>query len=322
MVKGLKTGRQSNFKLPWLTQTEATEEEDDMAAGVTSTRLATIAAAFLTVLGAVAARADTILFVGNSFTFAAYSPAWHYRPGSVTDLNNEGIGGVPALFKLFIQEAGLAYDVSLETSPGKDLQWHIDHKTPVIDRAWDHVVLQSYSTLDAKMPGDPTGLIRSTGVLASMFHARNAKVDIRLDSTWSRADLTYQPAGYWYGKPITAMALDMRAGYDKAAAASPYVRGVLPVGQAFSRAIATGFATPDPYKGEGPGQVDLWAFDNYHASTFGYYLEALVEFGAITGKDPLSLGPKETAAQELGLSPAQATTLQQIAHDQLAAEKR
>jgi hypothetical protein len=277
-------------------------------------------AAFAAVCLAQTARADTILFVGNSFTFAAYSPVWHYRPASVTDLNKEGIGGVPALFKLFTQEAGLTYDVSLETSPGKDLQWHIDNRATIIDRAWDHVVLQSYSTLDAKTPGDPAGLVRTAAILARMFHDRNPKVDIRLDSTWSRADLTYQPTGHWYGQPITAMALDLRAGYDKAAAASPYIRGVLPVGQAFNRAIESGFATPNPYKGEGPGQVDLWAFDNYHASAFGYYLEALVEFGAITGKDPLSLGPRETAAQELGMSPAQATTLQQIAHDQLAAE--
>ena len=288
----------------------------------TLTRLARAAAlTFILSLGAAAARADTILFVGNSFTYGALSPVWHYRAGSVTDLNNEGVGGVPALFKLFTQEAGLAYDVSLETSPGKDLQWHIDNKTPLLDRAWDHVVLQSYSTLDAKTPGDPAGLVRTAAILSKMFHDKNPKVDIRLDSTWSRADLTYQPAGHWYGKPITAMAMDMRAGYDKAWAGSPYIKGVMPVGQAFNRAIETGLATPNPYKSVAPGQIDLWAVDNYHASAFGYYLEALVEFGAITGKDPLSLGSGETAAKELGFSAAQATALQQIAHDQLAAEK-
>jgi len=271
-------------------------------------------------LSAGAAHADTILFVGNSFTFGALSPVWHYRAGSVTDLNNEGVGGVPALFKLFTTEAGLTYEVSLETSPGKDLQWHIDNRTPLLNRAWDHVVLQSYSTLDAKAPGDPANLVRTAAIMARMFHDKNPKVDIRLDSTWSRADLTWQPAGHWYGKPIDAMEKDLRAGYDKAAAGSPYIRGVMPVGQAFNRAIETGLATPNPYKGVGPGQIDLWAFDNYHASAFGYYLEALVEFGAITGKDPLSLGPRETAAMELGISPAQATALQQVAHDQLKSE--
>jgi hypothetical protein len=284
-------------------------------------RVAAFAAIWAMVLSA-GAGADTVLFVGNSFTFGYLTPVWHYRRDSVTDLNHEGVGGMPALFKLFTQEAGLEWQVSLETSPGKDLQWHIDQKRQVIDQPFDHVVLQSFSTLDAAHPGDPTSLIRSTGTLVSLFQARNPKVDIWLDSTWSRADLTYQPAGHWYGKPIDAMEKEVRAGYDKAAAATPGVHGVLPVGQAFNRAIETGFATPNPYKGTGPGQIDLWASDNYHASAYGYYLEALVAFAAMTGKDPRSLGQSETAAADLGISPAQATRLQQIAHDELAAQKR
>ncbi len=268
-------------------------------------------------LSAAVAHADSILFVGNSFTYGALSPVWHYRANSVTDLNHDGVGGVPALFRVFTEEAGLTYEVSLETSGGKDLQWHIDHKMRLLDRAWDHVVLQSHSLLDEKSPGDPASLVVATAVLAATFHRQNPRVDIRLDSTWSRPDQTYQPAGHWYGQPITAMAMEVRAGYDKAAAGSPYVRGVLPVGQAFNRAIKVGFSTANPYQGAPVGQIDLWATDNHHASTYGYYLEALVEFGAITGKDPLSLGPTETAAQDLGIAPAQATTLQQIAHDQL-----
>jgi hypothetical protein len=281
---------------------------------------------FLATLGLIPAAAagssaiaDSILFVGNSFTYAAYSPVWKYRADTVRDLNGEGVGGVPALFKVFTREVGLDYAVSLETSGGKDLQWHIDQKTPVIDKAWDHVILQSYSTLDAKAPGDSANLVRSAPALARMFHARNPKVDIRLMATWSRADLTWRPGGRWYGQPIQAMARDVRAGYDRAAAASPLIHGVIGVGGAWNRAFATGFADPDPYDGIAAGQVDLWAFDNYHASTFGYYLEALMVFGAVTGRDPLSLGPKETAAAELGVSPAQAVAMQQIAHDELAA---
>jgi hypothetical protein len=280
--------------------------------------------AFVAVAGALlpdGASADAVLFVGNSFTFGYLSPVWHYRKESVTDLNNEGVGGMPALFKLFTQEAGLEWQVSLETSPGKDLQWHIDHKAPLIDEPFDDVVLQSFSTLDAAHPGDPTGLIKSTDTLVALFQTRNPKVEIWLDATWSRADLTYLPTGHWYGKPIDAMEQEVRAGYDKAAASTPGVHGVLPVGQAFNRAIESGFATPNPYKGTGPGQIDLWAWDGYHASTYGYYLEALIAFGAITGRNPTSLGQNETAAAELGISPAQATRLQQLAHDELAAQK-
>jgi hypothetical protein len=260
-----------------------------------------------------------VLFIGNSFTFGAFSPVMTWRAASVHDLNGEGIGGVPALFQRFADEAGLAYEVSLETSPGKDLQWHIDNRTPRIDRAWDHVLLQSYSTLDARAPGDPAGLVRSATALAATLHARNPRVDIVLVSTWSRADLTYQPGGHWFGRPISAMAADIRAGYDLALRASPHIRAVAPVGQAWTLAIESGLALANPYAPAPEGQINLWAVDNYHASTAGYYLEALVVFGKVSGRDPLALGPDEAAARELGLSPAQAVGLQRAAHDALAA---
>jgi hypothetical protein len=271
-------------------------------------------------LGASSGAAETILFVGNSFTFGARSAVFRYHAQDVTDLNGGGYGGVPALFKEFTREAGLDWQVSEETVGGMDLQFHLDNKRALIDRAWDHVVLQSFSTLDNAHPGDPTSLVRSTPVIAKLFHDRNPKVDIRLMATWSRADQTYLTTGHWYGKPIGAMARDVRAAYDQAAGASSFVAGVLPVGEAWNRAFDVGFADSDPYDGVQFGQVDLWAWDNYHASAYGYYLEALVVFGALTGRDPRSLGPAETAAADLGISPAQASTMEQVAHDELAAQ--
>ena len=265
---------------------------------------------------------QTVLFVGNSFTFGAYSPVWRYRAATVTDLNGGGVGGVPALFKLFAEEAGLDYAVSLETAPGIGLEYHWDKRLPLIDKAWDHVLLQSLSTLDGAHPGDPTLLIDYAGRLADRLHARNPNADIRLTSTWSRPDQTYPSKGAWAGKSIFAMSDDVLAGYRKAKAASPFIASVIPVGSAFSRAIRAGVADPDPYDGTAFGQVDLWAYDHYHASAFGYYLEALMIFGSVTGRDPLSLGPTETAAAELGFSRAQTTALQQIAHDELADARR
>ena len=58
---------------------------------------------------------QTILFIGNSFTFGSGSAVRYWRASSVTDLNNEGVGGVPALFDSFADQAGLDYDVHLET---------------------------------------------------------------------------------------------------------------------------------------------------------------------------------------------------------------
>lgn len=266
------------------------------------------------------ASAASILFVGNSFTFAADTPVMKYKAHTVTDLNGNGTGGVPALFKAFTVQAGLDYEVFLETHPGAGIDWHLENAAEKIgQRGWDTVVLQSYSTLDARQPGNPAMLIRAVRQMAALLKNNNPSVDVRLMSTWSRADQTYAPGGHWYGKPIDAMENDVRAGYDKAASASPVVRGVIPVGQAWGRAMRTGVADPNPYDGIDAGKVNLWSGDNYHASIYGCYLEALTVFGSITGRDPRTLGPNESAAAELGIAPAHAGALQKIAFDQLSA---
>jgi hypothetical protein len=147
-------------------------------------------------------------------------------------------------------------------------------------------------------------------------------VEIHLTATWSRADQTYVAGGRWYGQPIEAMARDVRAAYDKAAATSPAIKSVIPVGEAWTRAIKSGIADPNPYDGITPGQIDLWTRDHYHASAQGYYLEALMVFGDVTHRDPRSLGENECSAFELSIPPAQATALQQVAFDELVAERR
>src|SRR5580700_3878042 len=113
--------------------------------------------------------AGSILFIGNSFTFAYGSPVRYYRADSVTDLNGTGQGGVPALFKSFAAQAGLSYDVYLETEPGVGIDWHLEHKLDVISqRPWDGVVMHGFSTLDPKKPGDPTVLIASVQQMATV----------------------------------------------------------------------------------------------------------------------------------------------------------
>jgi hypothetical protein len=279
-----------------------------------------VLAALALSLAATAAWAESILFVGNSFTFGATSPVLRYRPEQVTDLNREGIGGVPAIFKVLTTQARLDYKVSLETSPGKNFDWHLANRMPLIDRPWDVVILQGQSTLDLERPGDPTRLIESGRQLSDILAQKNPSARIYYQATWSRADLTYLKPSPWKGKPIAAMARDVRAGYDRARAASKSVRGVLPVGEAWNRAMEAGVADPNPYDGVAFGKVDLWGWDQYHASAAGYYLSALVIFGAVTGMDPRTFGEREVAAYELGLSPAQARGLQKAAYDQLKSE--
>jgi hypothetical protein len=282
---------------------------------------ARIAALLLGIAGLQAAAcAETILFVGNSFTAGAGSQVEGFRPETVTDLNREGAGGVPALFKAFTRQAGLAYDVYLEVAAGMNLDFHYEQKAALIGRAWDHVVAQGYSTLDADAPGDAAKIIDYSARLVQLFYAANPEVDVRLVATWSRADQTYLESGHWFGKPIETMALDVRAAYDRAAGHCTYIRAVIPVGQAWNGAITDGIAAPNPYQGVGPDQINLWAADGYHASVHGYYLEALVIFGSVTGHDPRSLGAQEQAAAQLGISPTTALALQRIAFETLTSE--
>jgi hypothetical protein len=275
--------------------------------------------AVLIVAGSQPAFAKTILFVGNSFTYGELSPVKNYKSNTVTDLNKTGVGGVPALFKAFATQAGLDYDVSLETVPGVGLEYHYAEKRPLLDRKWDEVVLQSFSTLDANHAGDPGLLVKYAGVFSDMLHRRNRDVKIFLTATWSRADMTYPDRTPWHGKPIGQMGMDVDAGYRLAAHKTPGVAGVVPVGLAWNRTMESGLADTNPYDGISPNKIDLWATDNYHASTYGYYLEALLVFGRVTGIDPLKVGDREISIRELSLDPAVIGKLEQIAHDELAA---
>jgi len=268
------------------------------------------------------AGAKTILFVGNSFTFGANSAAHYYKPDTVTDLNGPAAngkttGGVPAMFKALTKEAGLDYTVSLETVGGKGMDFHYAEKRTLLDKPWDVVVMHGYSTLDIDHPGSPALLVSSAKQMTDMFRAKNAKAEIWLDATWSRADQTYPDGKPWHGKPIQQMGKDIAVAYD--AAAKNAMVGVIPLGLAWNRAFDTGVAGTDPYAGIPAGKINLWSWDSYHASAYGYYLEALMVFGKLTGKDPLSLGDNETVADDMGFSKPQTHALQQIAHDELAA---
>src|SRR4029077_3194181 len=105
------------------------------------------------------------------------SPVKTWRPEIVTDLNHEGIGGVPALFASFAKQSGLDYDVSLETHPGVGLDYHLQNRRDVISgRPWDVVVMHGFSTLDSAKPGDPAKLIETARQMAELLTNRNPKV--------------------------------------------------------------------------------------------------------------------------------------------------
>jgi hypothetical protein len=276
---------------------------------------AIIVALLLTALPAAAAQ--RILFVGNSFTFGAGSAVRFFHPELVHDLNREGQGGVPALFKMFAQQAGLDWDVSLETAGGQDLAFHLANKKSELAGAWDTVLLQDYSTLDRAKPGNASAHIRDTGRMAAFFRTANPGVKIYLETTWPRADQTYPANGHWHGKPIKAMADDLARANALALLNNRELSGTAPVGEAWLRAFDQNVADPNPYDGVAYGKLDLWTWDHYHASAYGYYLAALVIFGRVTGTDPRALGERERAAEELGFSGLTTAALQRIAAEAL-----
>ena len=132
------------------------------------------------------------------------------------------------------------------------IDFHLANKLDVIGtRGWDTVVMNGFSLLDADKPRDPA-------------------------------------KGAWASQTVEVMARDIRAAYDKAAGPAG-VKAVIPVGEAWTRAMQAGVADTNPYDGIEAGKLNLWTYDAYHASTHGYCLEALVVFGSLTGKDPRSI---------------------------------
>ncbi|HWY63380.1 MAG TPA: hypothetical protein VNW15_15875 [Rhizomicrobium sp.] len=286
-------------------------------------------AAAMLALCAAPASARSILFLGSSFTYGAHTAVQHYRPETVHDLNGpdargDTYGGVPAIFKQFTLEAGLTdYDVSSELVGGKGLEyWFTVPETLArIQKPWDIVVMHGFSTLDQAHPNDRTLLLSSSKRIAQMFLKENPQSKLWLFATWSRADMTYPDGSPWHGKPIQQMGKDVEAGYEQAVKEEPRFAGIVPVGLAWNRAIDTGIADDNPYDDVGASKMDLWAYDHYHASVFGYYLEALMDFGRVTGLDPMVLSGKDKVAEDIGISPAQSKALIQVAHDTLAAAK-
>jgi hypothetical protein len=152
--------------------------------------LSVIALMMLSLSGAAASR--SVLFIGNSFLFGSGSAVRFYRADTVTDLNGEGQGGVPALFKSFTQQAGLDYEVALETRGGSGLDFHLAEKQSVIgSKAWDTVVMHGFSLLDAQKPRDPAKLVATSKQMADFLRGKNPNVDIYLISTFPRADHVY-----------------------------------------------------------------------------------------------------------------------------------
>lgn len=273
--------------------------------------------------------AKQILFIGNSFFHGEFEPTQHFNAANVVDLNGTGYGGVPGIFKQLTVDAGLNYSATIEAVSGQSLQYHYQNKLPLIgSKPFDIVVMADYSTLDQSNPGDPTKLLTYSKLLEQYIHGGtnphpNPNARVFLMATWARADQLYHtPGGHWYGQTVEQMANDLQNAYLQAAAQDPAIEAVIPVGEADARAVTEGVADRNPYDSVTDGFVKVWNVDNYHASAWASYLEALVLFGRITGLDPRTLSPDGVAPKGLGLTSMQASAAQTIAWEQLSQSAR
>lgn len=260
-----------------------------------------------------------VLFVGNSYTHGSFAPLTTFNHANITDVNGTGYGGVPGMFKQLTESAGLDYQVSIEASSGTTLAQHLDHHATVIFQPhWDLVFLQEHSrgALPTKRGGNPDEFLRATRALAKGVHKANPRTRIILYETFPRADMTYPIGQPYHGEPIESMGRDLRAGYERAAQTMPDFCTISPAGDAWVYAIQSELADRNPYDGDDSGKINLWAEDQHHASAAGCFLNALVLFGTATGRDPRTLGFEKTA-ENLGLTPEVALTLQTVAHTTL-----
>ncbi len=176
----------------------------------------------------------------------------------------------------------------------------------------------------------------------------SASTKVYLTQTWARPDMVFRhlittpdtttsdgrpivdtsSAGgqaTLYYPSLSAMTRDLHTSFYNKASTNPNFANVVPVGDAFQSAVAQNLVkTGDFYNSSGtynparPGDpMNLWWDDYLHASKYGSYLDALVMFGVIAGRDPQSLGSNEQAARDLGISSTDARTLQQVAAQQL-----
>ena len=137
----------------------------------------------------------------------------------------------------------------------------------------------------------------------------------------------YPDTLYYEAEGLAGMTADLSAAFARRHRKIAGFAGVIPVGEAFQRAVDDRIAKGDGFYGsdgvyspyEPSDKINLWWDDYLHASKHGSYLSALVIFGTLTGISPASFGASEKAAADLGINPGDAVRLQRVAADQLAA---
>jgi hypothetical protein len=241
------------------------------------------------------ARADDVLFIGNSFTFGATAPPVQKN------------GGVPKLFAEIATAKGREVATSAVTGGGKDWAWHLAQ--PATEKAlgskpWTWVVLQDFSTRPTRL-GNVEQFVHDGETFSERIAQTSPHAGIILYETWARP-----PGAFYLLSPAFGpeqMMRELHESYgrlreDLAAKNPAREERVAPVGTAFARDAA-----------EYPA-INLDASDRHHATAEGYYLAALVIYETIY-HDSAKGAPTSFFHGDLVISADDAAKLQGIADE-------
>jgi hypothetical protein len=252
----------------------------------------------LVALSGLSARADDILFFGNSFTQGEMAPAVRKH------------GGVPALVHEIAQAKGRQVAVTAIIAGGQNLGYHLAQpqtEKALGSKVWNWVVLQDYST-HPTAAGSVDEFIKEGETFSDRIAVNSPKAGIVLYETWSR------PAGAFYQKPpgnvfsgpdqMMSQVHEAYANLQKDLLAKNPNRKVLvaPVGTAFAEVRAK-------YP-----EIVVDANDQHHATAEGYYLAALVIYNTIYWGGAKG-APTQFYSGAVVIPPDVAAKLQRVADD-------
>jgi len=274
---------------------------------------------------------------GSALVFDENFGATGARQESATEYGP--YGGIPGIFAELAFEAGIPYDVHIEAISMTSLHDNYEAASEVIDQArWNTIVLQELSSrpLPYKLTGDPTSdpasFCKSVQTIERSVHSIAPNAHIYLYETWARADLAERLSGdpsspdfsSTYRKNLTTLGNANHDAYYSAASHDPAITGVAPTGDAWLRAWQQEVANPDPFVDANASLPSLWyglnqvnepqirTPDYLHPGIYGAYLDGLVLFEEITGRDVRMFGANEIAATALGIPAGVTVQLQQI----------
>ena len=223
----------------------------------------------------VSCMAESVLFIGNTYTIGSHSDPI------------AAVGGVPAYVEAIAASKGKTLAAKTVAERSKDLSYHLGQAATddaLKSAKWDWVVLQELSTKPTRV-GDPDAFFRDVMTFYSRAREASPEAKVLLYQTWPRPETSSYISKEGKSKKKKfespdAMLSELVGNYAEARKrmeeSQPGEQVALArVGEAFVRCL-------NKYP-----QLSPYGKDGHHASPEGYYLAALVIYGALFNDSPV-----------------------------------